>query len=217
MRTRVKICCISSAPEARLAVAAGADLIGLVARMPSGPGPIPDDLIRDVAGAAPAGVSSVLLTSETAPEALNDHVARCRPAVVQIVDAVAPDAYDALRAAHPALKILQVIHVEDQGAIDQARSIAPHVDGLLLDSGRPSAPVKELGGTGRTHDWSVSARLVAAVERPVFLAGGLNAGNVAEAIRQVRPFGVDICSGVRTDGTLDQAKLTAFMGAVRAA
>jgi phosphoribosylanthranilate isomerase len=77
--------------------------------------------------------------------------------------------------------------------------------------------VKLLGGTGRIHDWAVSRRVVEAVREPVFLAGGLNPGNVGDAIRSVRPFGVDVCSGLRTAGRLDDAKLTDFMAAVAAA
>jgi phosphoribosylanthranilate isomerase len=110
-----------------------------------------------------------------------------------------------------------VIHVEDESALDEANAAAPHVDALLLDSGRPKAAVRELGGTGRAHDWSVSARIVAQCGRPVFLAGGLNAGNVREAVARVRPFGVDLCSGVRRDGRLDAEKLGAFVAALRAA
>lgn len=214
---RVKICCIQSIAEARLAAAAGAHLIGLVGRMPSGPGPIADDRIAEVAGWAPPGLGAALLSSETEADGLIDHARRTGAQVLQIVDAPAPGARAALRRALPSLRLMQVIHVEDEGAIDAARAAAPEVDAILLDSGRPSAAVKELGGTGRTHDWSVSARLVAAVDRPVFLAGGLNAGNVGAAIRAVRPWGVDICSGVRTDDALDPEKLSAFMAAVRAA
>lgn len=200
-----------------MAAAAGASLLGLVGAMPSGPGPISDDAIAEVCRWAPPGIETVLLSSETTADGLVAHAARCRPSVLQIVDDPEPGAYAALRAAHPALKLMQVIHVENDGAIARARAAAAHVDAILLDSGRPSAAVKELGGTGRTHDWSVSARLVQAVARPVFLAGGLSADNVAEALRQVRPYGVDLCSKVRTEDRLDQAKLTAFMNSVQAA
>lgn len=217
MRTRLKVCCISSIEEARLAVAAGADALGLVARMPSGPGPIPDDLIAAIVATVPPPVATFLLTSETDPQAIVDHVARCRANTVQLVDAVPVAAYAALRAAHPNVRIVQVIHVAGEASVAEARAASPHVDALLLDSGRPDLAVKELGGTGRVHDWTVSARIVAESPVPVFLAGGLNAGNVAEAVRVARPFGVDLCSGVRTDGRLDPAKLAALVAALRAA
>ena len=195
-----------------MAAAAGASLLGLVGAMPSGPGPISDDAIAEICAWAPPGVETVLLSSETTAEGLVAHAARCRPSVLQIVDAPEPGAYAALRAAHPALKLMQVIHVEDDGAIVQAKAAEAELDALLLDSGRPSAAVKELGGTGRTHDWTVSARLVEAVRKPVFLAGGLSADNVAEAVRRVRPYGLDLCSKVRTNDRLDAEKLAAFMG-----
>lgn len=212
---RVKICCIQSIEEARIAEAAGAHLIGLVGAMPSGPGPISDQRIAEIARWTPPGLTSVLLSSETSAEGLIDHARRTGAGVLQIVDAPAPGARRALRAALPTVRLMQVIHVEDETAIGEAVAAAGEVDAILLDSGRPSAAVKELGGTGRAHDWSVSARLVEAVAAPVFLAGGLNADNVAEAVRAVRPCGVDICSGVRTDDVLDKAKLAAFMAAVR--
>lgn len=215
MKPRVKICCIQSVAEAELAIAAGASLIGLVGAMPSGPGPISDDQIAEICRWAPPGVETVLLSSETTADGLTAHAARCQPSVLQIVDDPDPDAYAALRAARPSLKLMQVIHVEDDTAIPQAQTAAAYVDAILLDSGRPSAAIKQLGGTGRTHDWAISARLVAAVNKPVFLAGGLDAGNVAEAARQVRPYGLDLCSKVRSDDRLDAEKLRAFFAAIR--
>jgi len=211
---RVKICCIASIAEAELAVRHGAAALGLVGRMPSGPGPIEDELIAEIAAWAPPAVATFLLTSETEPEAIVDHVRRCGTGTVQLVDAVAPQAYDALRKALPRLKIVQVIHVTGPGSVEEAKDYAPHVDALLLDSGRPDAAVKELGGTGRVHDWDLSRRIVDEVARPVFLAGGLTPENVAEAVRQVRPFGVDLCTGVRSGGRLDAARLAAFFGAL---
>jgi phosphoribosylanthranilate isomerase len=94
---------------------------------------------------------------------------------------------------------------------------SPYVHAFLLDSGRPNAATPELGGTGRQHDWTISAEFVEASQLPVFLAGGLSPANVGEAIRQVKPFGVDLSSGVRTEGRLDERKLTAFVLSVRKA
>jgi phosphoribosylanthranilate isomerase len=212
---RVKICCIASQEEAALAVGHGAAALGLVGPMPSGPGVIEDRLIAQIALTVPPPVATFLLTSETEAEAIVDHARRCGTNTVQLVDAVEPSVYEAIRRALPHLKIVQVIHVSGPQSVADAQARAPLVDALLLDSGRPSAAVKELGGTGRTHDWSLSREIVAAVDRPVFLAGGLRPENVAEAIRQVRPFGVDLCSGVRRDGRLDSARLQDFFAAVR--
>ncbi|MFC7332782.1 phosphoribosylanthranilate isomerase [Rhodocista pekingensis] len=215
-RTRLKVCCIASVEEARIAVAAGADALGLVAAMPSGPGPIPDETIAEIAATVPPPVATFLLTCRTDPDGVVEHVRRCGTNTVQLVDAVAPETYAALRRHCPAVRIVQVLHVEDEAALEEARRVAPRVDALLLDSGRPSLAVKELGGTGRVHDWAVSARIVAESPVPVFLAGGLKAGNVADAVRAVRPFGIDLCSGVRTDGRLDPTRLEALVAALGA-
>jgi phosphoribosylanthranilate isomerase len=211
---RVKICCIASAEEAALAVHHGAAALGLVGRMPSGPGVIDDRLIAEIAASTPPAVATFLLTSETEPEAIVDHVRRCGTNTVQIVDAVEPAAYRALRRAVPGVKIVQVIHVTGPEALSEAKARAPLVDALLLDSGRPQARVRELGGTGRVHDWSLSRRIVAQVSRPVFLAGGIRPENAAEATRQVRPFGIDLCTGVRRDGHLDAERLRGLFAAL---
>lgn len=214
MATRIKVCCIASVAEARLAASLGASALGLVAAMPSGPGPIDDALIATIATHVPPPVSRFLLTSRTAPGDVVAHVRATHVDTVQLVDAVPEATYAVLREALPHVRIVQVLHVEGEAQIAEARQAAPHVHALLLDSGRPSAKVKELGGTGRVHDWSVSAEIVRAVDVPVFLAGGLRADNVGEAIRSVRPYGVDICSGVRTQGALSEEKLRAFVDAV---
>ncbi len=206
---------MASVEEARTAVAAGASAVGLVGRMPSGPGPISDELIAEIAATVPPGVASFLLTCETEPEAVVEHVRRSRANTVQLVDRVPGQTYAALRRALPLVKLVQVVHVADHEALSEAVQAAPHVDALLLDSGSFRGPVKELGGTGRVHDWELSRRIVESISRPVYLAGGLKPENVTEAIAKVRPFGVDLCTGVRTEGRLDPVKLRAFMQAVR--
>jgi phosphoribosylanthranilate isomerase len=210
--SRLKICCICSIEEACLAVAAGAHALGLVGEMPSGPGPIPSALIREIAAAVPPVVSRFLLSSRESADGLAEHTRIAGVDTLQIVKHIAMSEYAALRRATPGVRLVQVIHVEDDGAVALARDYAQLADALLLDSGRPSSA--EFGGTGRAHDWAVSRRIVEAVDKPVFLAGGLNAGNVAEAVRRVRPFGVDLCSGIRTDGRLDAGKLEAFVTAL---
>lgn len=217
MRTRLKVCCIASVEEARLAVRLGADAIGLVAAMPSGPGPIADALIREIAATVPPGVATFLLTCRTDAEGIVGHVLETGVNTVQLVDAVERAAYGALRKAAPHVRIVQVLHVEDAGVIEEARGLEAHVDAFLLDSGRPGAKVKELGGTGRVHDWAHSAAVVESVCRPVFLAGGIRPENVGEAIRTVRPYGIDLCTGVRTGGVLDEGKLGLLAEAIREA
>ena len=200
--------------EARAAVAQGADAVGLVGAMPSGPGPIDDALAAEIARAVPPPVATFLLTSFHSGEDIAGQVRKVGATAVQIVRHIEPREYGALRRLLHGVKIVQVVHIEDASALGIAQDYARLADALLLDSGRPKAALEELGGTGRAHDWSVSARIVAGVGVPVFLAGGLHAGNVAEAVRQVRPYGVDLCSGVRTDGRLDAGKLRAFVAAL---
>jgi phosphoribosylanthranilate isomerase len=211
MIPRIKICCISSIEEAQLAIESGASAIGLVGEMPSGPGPIPDQLIREIARAVPPPVGTFLLTSRTSVDEIIQHHQRTETNTIQIVDALSHGTYQELKAALPSVKIVQVIHVIDESSIDQAISISEHVHALLLDSGNPTLPIKELGGTGRVHDWTLSRRIREETKCPIFLAGGLRPENVRDAISEVHPFGVDVCSGVRTNGRLDRDKLVNFV------
>jgi len=216
-RTRLKVCCIASAQEAQIAVRFGADAIGLVADMPSGPGPIPDDLIAEIALGVPPSVATFLLTQETEVSRIVTHARRAGTSTVQLVDWVTPADHRLIRAELLGIKLVQVLHVTDEGVLDQARAAAETVDALLVDSGRPNGAVRELGGTGRTHDWNLSRQVVDSSPVPVFLAGGLTPDNVAEAVTRVRPFGIDVCSGVRSDDELNAGKLRAFVSAMNAA
>jgi phosphoribosylanthranilate isomerase len=217
MRTRLKVCCIASRDEARLAIELGAAAVGLVSAMPSGAGVISDPLIAEIAPSVPPPVARFLLTSRTDGEAIAAQALACHVDTVQLVDSVPPDAYVAIRRLAPHLRIVQVLHVEDEAVLAEAAGLEGQVDALLLDSGRPNATVRELGGTGRVHDWTLSRRIVAGVALPVFLAGGIRPENVAAAIAQVRPYGIDLCTGVRTDGRLDREKLSALVAAIEAA
>ncbi|MBD0369202.1 MAG: phosphoribosylanthranilate isomerase [Flavisolibacter sp.] len=214
MKPRIKVCCISSKEEARTAVEHGASALGLVGKMPSGPGPIADELILEIALTVPPPVATFLLTSETSADDIIAHHVRTLTNTIQIVDALTDRQYKRLKEAIPAIKIVQVIHVMDESSEAEAVEISEMVDALLLDSGNPKLAVKELGGTGRVHDWKLSRRIVEQAKVPVFLAGGLNAYNVKEALDKVNPFGFDLCSGVRTDGKLDPYKLESFFKAV---
>lgn len=217
MRTRVKVCCIASPAEAEMALAAGADALGLVGRMPSGPGQISDEVIAEIAAKAPPPVASFLLTSETTADGISAHIRITNPTTVQIVSHIELAEARRLAEIEPHIRRVQVIHVEGPEALDLIEAYSPFVHAFLLDSGRPGAPVAELGGTGRRHDWEISATFVRKSLRPVFLAGGLSAENAFDAITSVRPFGLDLCSGVRTEGKLDPVKLRAFMRAVKTA
>ncbi len=210
----VKICCISSQAEAQLAINCGASALGLVGPMPSGPGIIDDSQIKKIASAVPPPISTFLLTSETNANDIINHYKKVNTSVIQMVDALTDNGYAQIRQHCPHIKLVQVIHVIDDDSIDQAIHAAQFVDAILLDSGNPNLSVKELGGTGRTHDWQLSKTIKEKIGIPLFLAGGIGPDNVTEAIRTVQPFGIDLCSSVRTEGQLDATKLQALFRAI---
>jgi len=210
----VKICCISSIEEAKLAVAYGAKAIGLVGPMPSGPGIITDELIHAIAKTVPPPIETFLLTSETTAEAIIEHHKKVNTTTIQMVDALTDRQYQQIRAALPHVKLVQVIHVIDENSIQEAIEIAEMVDAILLDSGNPNLSTKVLGGTGKTHNWDLSKTIRQEVKIPVFLAGGINKDNVKQAIDYVQPYGVDLCSSVRTNKQLDEKKLEDFFKAL---
>src|SRR4051794_14180161 len=216
MTVRIKICCIASIDEARLAIDAGASALGLVSTMPSGPGVIPWERIAEIAAAVPPPIATFLLTCSQDADEIVEQQRRCGTSVVQICDRLARGGYASIRRALPGIRLVQVVHVIDESSVDEACDVAPHVDAILLDSGNQSLAVKELGGTGRVHDWTLSARIRERAGVPIFLAGGLRAENVAEAVSAVQPFALDVCSGVRSGGALDAVKLRAFMAAASA-
>ncbi|MGI8619218.1 MAG: phosphoribosylanthranilate isomerase [Gemmatimonadaceae bacterium] len=217
MAIRFKICCMQNVDEARLAIEHGASALGFVSAMPSGFGPISEEKIAEIIADVPAGISTFLLTCATDAETIVQQQRRSGANTLQLVDEVGPGTYAALRDSLPGVSLVQVIHVTGEESLRQAVAVAPEIDGILLDSGNPSLKIKELGGTGRVHDWTISRRIREAVGVPIYLAGGLRVENVGAAIESVRPFAVDVCTGLRTDGALDPVKLGRFVTAVRAA
>ena len=213
-KPRIKICCINSEQEAQDAIRFGASALGLVGAMPSGPGVITDEAIRAIAHSVPPPIATFLLTSETDAEAIIRHQQRVHTNTIQIVDALVSGTYQDIRTALPGVKLVQVVHVVSETSVDEAVRLAEHVDAILLDSGNPALAVKELGGTGRIHNWQLSRKIREQINTPIFLAGGLHPGNVRAAIDTVAPFGLDVCSGVRTEGRLDVRKLEAFFEAM---
>lgn len=213
-KTRVKICCIASVDEAWMAIDHGADAIGLVSAMPSGPGPIEERLIAKIALTVPAAIGTFLLTSKQDVASIIKQQQFVKVNTIQICDRLVEGSYNDLRNALPGVKLVQVIHVTGSESVEEAIEVAPFVDSILLDSGNQSLAIKELGGTGRVHDWSLSRRIRESIDVPMFLAGGLKPENVAQAIKEVRPFGVDVCSGLRPDGKLDRGLLASFFSAI---
>ncbi|MDF7821127.1 phosphoribosylanthranilate isomerase [Runella sp. MFBS21] len=214
LKPRVKICCISSLQEAQLAIAHGASALGLVGHMPSGPGVISDELIAQISSSVPPPISTFLLTSETSSAGIIAHYQKVKTHTIQIVDALQEGSYTDIRQALPHVKLVQVVHVIDQKTVEEAIELSRFVDTILLDSGNPNLQVKELGGTGRVHNWALSRQIRENISIPLFLAGGLKAENVREAIETVQPFGLDLCSSVRTNGQLSPEKLERFFEAI---
>ena len=214
MRPRIKICCIKSPAEAALAIACGASALGLVSAMPSGPGVISEEAIARITATVPPPIATFLLTCEHSPDAIIAQQRRCRTNTVQLCDHLPVTIYPRLRDQLPGIALVQVVHVTGSASVDYAVAVSAHVDAVLLDSGNLNLAVKELGGTGRTHDWTLSRRIRDALRIPVFLAGGLTAANVTDAIAAVEPFGLDLCSGVRTNDQLDPVRLRAFFTAL---
>ena len=210
IKPKVKVCCISSLEEANLAISAGATALGLVGQMPSGPGIISDELIHQIANSIPKSISSFLLTSETIPHNIIAHHKKVNTSTIQIVDEVNLGGYIEIRNSLPDVTLVQVIHVIDETSIQKAVDAAKYVDYILLDSGNPDLNVKELGGTGRVHNWEISKTIREEISIPLFLAGGLDIRNVGKAIEYVQPYGLDLCSGIRTKGKLDPKKLFDF-------
>jgi phosphoribosylanthranilate isomerase len=214
---RVKICCIASVEEAAMAVDAGASALGLVSRMPSGPGVISDEQIAEIAATVPPAIGTFLLTSRQSVEEVIAQQRFCRTNTIQICDRLTHGTHRDLKQALPGISVVQVIHVTGPESIEEAVIVASHIDAILLDSGNQKLAVKELGGTGRTHDWALSRTIRERIGVPLFLAGGLTPENVGQAIEEVGPFGLDVCSGVRTEGKLDAAKLKRFFAAIQSA
>jgi phosphoribosylanthranilate isomerase len=212
---RVKICCIGNVEEAALAIECGAFALGLVSDMPSGPGVISDERIAEIAATIPPAIGTFLLTSRQKVDDIIEQHRYCRTNTIQICDHLTHGTHRDLKLALPGISVVQVVHVTGPESVEEAERVAPDVDAILLDSGNQKLAVKELGGTGRTHDWTLSRAIRERVRKPLFLAGGLTPENVGRAVEEVGPFGLDVCSGVRTEGRLDATKLNRFFAAAR--
>ena len=140
---RIKVCCISSEREVDVALTHGADALGFVSSMPSGPGVIPEDRIRRLSAQAPPGIGTFLLTSLTDVHGIIDQQRRCGTNTIQLCDRLTSGTHSELRAALPGISIVQVVHVTDASSVDEAQQICPFVNGILLDSGNTALSVKQ--------------------------------------------------------------------------
>lgn len=213
-RPRVKICSIGSVEEAKLAIRYGASALGLVSEMPNYSGVVSEALIAQVAGMVPPSVSSFLLTNKHNALEVMAQQRRLGVNTIQICDQLQFSTYEDLRQKLPGINLVQVIHVTGSESIEEAVAVAPHVSGLLLDNGNQDLAATEVVTTEPVRDWEISRRIRESVEVPVFLAGGLNPDNVTTAIGQVKPFAVNVGDGIRTNGKLDENKLSKFVSQV---
>ncbi len=207
---RVKVACIRNPEEARRAVSFGAAAIGMAAETAAGGPHLTQTEITEIVASIPKSIGTFLMTTRRSPVELAELARSAGVNTIQLWDVPEPEAYSHLRSAVPGISIVQSIPVVDEGAIEQAVQVSSRVDALLLDSAHRSVPVRWEEQHGRTHDWQVSRRIAEAVDVPVILSGGLTARNVADAIRAVRPYGVEVCTGVRTRGALDTTLLVQF-------
>ncbi len=210
MRVRVKICGITRAEDARAAALAGADAVGLVFYPPS---PRAVDLERAQAAVAglPAFVARVGVFVDPEPEAVRAAVAAAALDLLQFQGREPPELCRAF--GRPYLKALRAAPGTDLAA--EARRYSDAC-AILVDTHRPGVP----GGTGEAFDWSLIPPSLGRPPgaRPLVLAGGLHPGNVAEAVRRVRPWAVDVSSGVEAaPGIKDAALVAAFVREVQGA
>lgn len=207
--TRVKICGIRTFEEARECIAAGADALGFHVELEHSKCPIGAATTASIISHVPPFVASVIVTTVIEPKALI-RIARATGAnTLQLQGEVSADTVRAVKAVSPYLKVYAVVHVFGTDAIEAARKIEG-VDAIILDSADKTSGAR--GGTGKTHDWNISKKIVESLSIPVVLAGGLNPDNVAEAVRLVKPYAVDVETGVSNpDHTKNAEKVRLFV------
>lgn len=213
---RVKICGIKRIEDAFSAVRWGADSVGfLVGQRHASPDFVTPDQAREMILRLPPFITKVMVTHlHTAKEvvALADQVC---PDTVQLHGEIPHNEIRELRRQRPHLRILKSFHIVDEASIEYGVPYVGIVDAFVLDS--VNVETGEIGGTGLTHDWTISRRVVARYPTPVILAGGLTPENVQDAIHAVRPYAVDVNSGLKdAQGFKDHAKIHTFVDSVKA-
>src|SRR2546428_864557 len=193
MNVRIKVCGICSLEDALACSAAGVDALGFLCGVPvSVRSYIDPDAAGEIIRRLPPYVSSVLVTILSDAAQIQKMLDKTSVSALQLQGPIQPAAVESLRNGNPHLKIIKAIHIIDESAVQEAQSWQPFADALLLDTKGEGA----LGGTGKTHNWKLSRRIAETLRIPVILAGGLSPDNVAQAIKTVRPFAVDVNSGV---------------------
>lgn len=208
---KVKICAIKRPEDAIMAAAAGADAIGmLVGQKHASQDFIDEQAAKEIAAILTPFCSSVMVTHLTDVAEIVRLVRAIGVATLQLHGDSTVEEIGQIKRELPHIKVVKTLHVVDKWSVETGRQYLDIADAILLDTTRPSTD--QVGGTGLTHDWSISQAIVRAYNKPVILAGGLNPDNVRDAISKVRPFGVDVNSGVKgPDGFRDPYKVRLFI------
>jgi len=214
---RIKICGMKDRISVRMAVRYGADAVGFITEVPvNTPRKIGRETARDLVASTPPFVTSVMVCMPDDLEQAMELIEYVRPDAVQIHSSMAVEELNQIKEASR-MKLIKTVHIDQDTDIGNTLAYISQlehiVDAILLDTKIDG----KTGGTGTVHDWTISKNVIAGSSLPVILAGGLKPGNVAEAVRTVRPYAVDAASGVETDGTKDEDKVMTFIQQVQGA
>lgn len=208
---KVKICGIKRLEDTLLAISYGADALGfLVGQKHASPDFIEKDIAKSIIAKLPPFCPSVLVTHLENASEITTLASYLGVSTVQLHGDTTPEGAKEIKDKLPYIKIYKAIHVVDEVSIEKGKEYLPYVDAILPDTF--NAKTDQVGGTGLTHDWSISREMAKEYDKPLILAGGLNPDNVAEAIKYVRPYAVDANSGTKgIDGYKDPVKLKLFI------
>jgi phosphoribosylanthranilate isomerase len=208
---KIQVAGVSTLEEALFCKSVGVDAIGFTLGLPDGPH---DDLTpekaRTIVCQLPPGLLPVVITYVNRADAACELAVTTSAAAMQFHGGISEEELVLFRRICPNVRTIGRVTVSGEKSIEDSASLTPPLrDAIILDSLDPRSGRK--GATGLTHDWSISAKIVRIASVPVILAGGLNPDNVADAIRKVRPHGVDAHTGLEDEnGTRSFDKIKAF-------
>lgn len=223
-RCKVKICGTTSVPDARMAADAGADYSGVVVEVPFSERSVPINSAAEIARQTP--IPTVILVFDCPTDWVIEAAVQIKPFAIQLLGHEPPTQVAALKGSL-SCEVWKSLFLpsENEPRADEKAVVAQmeaHIDAgadaLLFDTAEFGNGKARFGGTGKQSDWNLSAQLIQACEVPAFLSGGIRPENVRTAIETVRPYGVDLCSGVEASkGIRDRWKLKRLMEHARAA
>lgn len=218
-RPFIKICGICNLEDAAVCAQADVDAVGILLETTQSRGNPNSERLsiaeaKKLVASFPSSLKAVLLIHETDTAVVSDLCAEIKPHALQIQQSIQPKSLLELRKMHQSIRLIKTFHVTAEMTVEkmvlaiQAYTNCDAIDAVLLDSSR--------GGSGNTHNWKLSAEVVKhIIGIPVILAGGLTSINVQEALRNVKPWGVDVMSSVNsgTRNKKDQQKIFDFVNA----